>query len=96
MAKDVASAVLDHGRGKQPKLPKKVLDHIRISPRMGGGVTAMHHYDSYQHEPKPHEFGADKGKEFAAHMQEHTGMDMGAGEGAAAAGSKGGTAEAES
>ena len=56
------------------KAAPKVLDHIRVHPRMGGGVRVEHHHTSMEHEPKIHNFGKDQGDAFADHMMKHSGM----------------------
>jgi hypothetical protein len=81
MARDVNSAVgtmemKNLGAPKQPKKPPKVIDHIRIHPQMGGGVTVAHHYTSMQHEPKVHNFGMTDGSGFQKHIASVTGMPM--------------------
>ena len=58
---------------KRSKAPK-VLSHMEIRPRMGGGVQVTHHYTSYQHEPSVHQFEEGEGAKFHAHMAKHTGM----------------------
>ena len=52
----------------------KMLDHMRVSPRMGGGVTVEHHFKDYEHKPEPHQFGPEDGAGFHAHMSKHTGL----------------------
>jgi hypothetical protein len=63
------------------KKPKKVLEHIRIHPSMGGGVRVEHHFTSYEHPMELHEFGKGDGEKFRDHIEDHTGMswndDMG-------------------
>ncbi len=71
--KDVASV---SAHQKPAKSVPKVLEHIRIMPKMGGGVTVAHHYSSYEHEPKMHEFGMTDGSGFHEHIATHTGMPM--------------------
>lgn len=75
MAKDVESAV-GQMAAKTPKKPAKILDHIRIMPKMGGGVHVEHHYTSGMHEPKVHSFGMTDGSGFKNHLQTFTGMPM--------------------
>jgi hypothetical protein len=74
MAKDVESAV---GQMASRKKPNKILDHIRIMPAMGGGVSVEHHYRGGMHEPKVHNFGMTDGSGFQKHLQTFTGMPMG-------------------
>ncbi len=71
-ARDVVSAM----PGK-PKTSPKVIDHIRIHPRMGGGAIVAHHYTSMEHEPKVHSFGMTDGSGFHEHLATVTGMPMG-------------------
>lgn len=73
--RDVASAMGTAGGAKMKK-PPKVIDHIRIHPKMGGGVMVAHHYTSMEHEPKQHEFGMTDGSGFQKHIAAVTGMPM--------------------
>jgi hypothetical protein len=66
------------------KAAPKVLDHIRVHPRMGGGVMVEHHHTSPEHAPKVHNFAAHDGEKFADHMMKHTGMSWGGDEGTGA------------
>lgn len=52
----------------------KVLERMEIKPRLGGGHIITHHYSSYQHEPKAHEFAKDEGEEAIAHIAKHAGL----------------------
>lgn len=67
------------------KAEPKVVDHIRVHPKMGGGVRVEHHHTSMEHPPKVHNFGKDAGEAFADHIMKHTGMawegDTGTGSG---------------
>lgn len=56
------------------KRTPKVLKHMTIEPAMGGGHIITHHYTSYQHEPKAHEFAKDEGEEAMAHIARHAGL----------------------
>ena len=56
------------------KSKPKTLDHIRVHPMMGGGVTVEHHFKEMAHEPKVHKFKATQGEAFHDHMAQHTGM----------------------
>jgi hypothetical protein len=47
---------------------------MEIAPRLGGGHIITHHYTSYQHEPKSHEFTEDEGHEALAHIAKHAGL----------------------
>ena len=73
--RDVASATGMMG-GAKPKKSPKVIDHIRIHPKMGGGAIVAHHYTSMEHEPKQHEFGMTDGSGFHEHLATVTGMPM--------------------
>ena len=88
---------MDHSRGmtSKPAKPPKVVDHLRVSPKMGGGVNVAHHYTSYEHEPKNHSFNADQGAEFHQHMATHAGMPMAAEPADGAAGGEGAEEETE-
>lgn len=63
-------------QASRPKVPPKVLDHIRIKPALGGGTMVEHHYTSYQHEPKTYNFGADEGGRAAKHIARHAGLPL--------------------
>jgi hypothetical protein len=58
----------------KPKKAAKVLRKMEIEPRLGGGISVTHHYTSYQHEPKSHEFTEDEGHEALAHIAKHAGL----------------------
>ena len=58
----------------RPKKAQKVLSHMEVKPRLGGGVHVIHHYTDYHHDPKPYEFAEGEGAKFHAHMAKHTGM----------------------
>jgi hypothetical protein len=60
----------------RPKKGPKVLEEVRIKRSMDGGHVITHHYEGYQHEPRPYEFGKDEGARAAAHVQRHTGIPM--------------------
>ena len=60
--------------GIRHKRTPKVLSHIEIKPKMGGGHIITHHYTSYQHEPKPHNFGPDDGERAMKHIAKHAGL----------------------
>lgn len=60
--------------GRAPKKGPKVLSHIEIHPRMGGGHQIKHVYEGYQHEPRTYEFEEDEGDRAAAHIVRHTGI----------------------
>ena len=51
---------------------KKIMDHIRIKPRMGGGHRVEMHFDNSHmgpmHEPSGKEFGPEEGGEALAHV----------------------------
>ena len=63
------------------KAAPKVVEHIRVHPRMGGGVRVEHHHTSYEHPPKIHNFSKDEGEKFTDHMMKHTGMSWAGEEG---------------
>lgn len=58
---------------KAKKTPK-VLHHLEIHPKMGGGHIVTHHYTSYQHQPKEHHFEADDGDSAMHHIAKHAGL----------------------
>lgn len=63
------------------KAAPKVLDHIRVHPRMGGGVRVEHHHTSMEHEPKVYNFGQNDGEAFADHLLKRSGMSWGGDDG---------------
>lgn len=75
--RDVQSAQLNMREPTKPKMPK-VIEHMRVHPKMGGGVTVAHHYTSMEHEPKSHNFGPEQGPAFHEHMAKFAGMPMAA------------------
>lgn len=54
--------------------PAKVLDHIEVHPKMGGGHTVKHVYTSYEHESKEVPFSKSQGYEAAKHILKHSGL----------------------
>jgi hypothetical protein len=74
------------GRDSQPsivsaearKKPAKVLDHLELHPKMGGGHIVKHIYTSYEHnthEVHFNEKGTTKGGEhITAHLAKHAGL----------------------
>lgn len=54
--------------------PRKVLDHIEVHPKMGGGHMVKHVYTSYEHEPKEVPFTKNQGTEAAKHILKHSGL----------------------
>lgn len=54
--------------------PAKVLDHIEVHPKMGGGHTVKHVYTSYEHESKEVPFSMAQGYEAAKHILKHSGL----------------------
>lgn len=58
------------------KIPPKELEHIRLTPAENGGVSAEHHFTSYEHKPEMHVFAAGQAKQLMAHLQQHLGMSV--------------------
>jgi hypothetical protein len=58
---------------KAKKSPK-VLDHLEIHPRLGGGHIIEHHYTGYQHEKESHKFSEDQGERAMKHIAKHAGL----------------------
>jgi hypothetical protein len=58
------------------KTPPKELEHIRLTPAENGGVSAEHHFTSFEHKPEMHVFAAGQHKELMAHLQKHLEMKM--------------------
>jgi hypothetical protein len=63
------------GGVEEPK-PRKTLVEIRIHKGKKGGHVIEHHFNSIQHEPEMHVFGADEGPEAHEHIAQHMGMPM--------------------
>lgn len=61
---------------KQSKMPKKELAHVEMREAENGGVTAEHHFTSYEHKPEVHVFGSGDGHALAAHIEKHLGIKM--------------------
>ena len=59
--------------GTHKKAPK-VLDHMEIHPRLGGGHVISHHYTNYQHDAESHEF--TDGHEALKHIAKHAGLPL--------------------
>ena len=64
-------SVAESSRAK--KTPK-VLHHIEIHPKMGGGHIISHHYSGYQHQPTEHHFDEGDGEKAMAHIAKHAGL----------------------
>lgn len=65
----------------KPKAKAKVLAHLEVGPRMGGGHIVRHVYTSYQHEPMEVHFGEDGkrvgkggGEHIVSHLIKHAGL----------------------
>jgi len=60
------------------KKPPKVVDHLELHPKMGGGHIVKHVYTSYEHEPHEVHFnkkGIAKGGEHVMdHLTKHGGL----------------------
>ena len=74
--KSVESSAMDHSKGIEPPKPKKIIDHLRIHPQMGGGVSVHTHFTSLEHAPKVKNFGMTDGSGFKKHIASITGMPM--------------------
>lgn len=61
------------------KTPPKVLDHLEIHPKMGGGHIVKHVYSSYDHPSKEVHFNeegkAKGGEHIMAHLSKHAGIE---------------------
>jgi len=60
--------------GIKSKRVPKVLKHLEVAPRMGGGVHVTHHYIHYQHEPEVHSFKDHEGERAMKHIGKHAGL----------------------
>lgn len=62
----------------KPPKAKKVLSHLELHPRLGGGHIVRHVYQGYQHEPKDVQFNEDGksqgGEHITAHLKKHAGL----------------------
>jgi hypothetical protein len=60
------------------KKPPKVLSHLEIHPRMGGGHIVKHVYSSYEHPSKEVHFNEDGkakgGEHIMSHLAKHAGL----------------------
>jgi hypothetical protein len=60
------------------KKPAKVLSHLEIHPRMGGGHIVKHVYSSYEHPSKEVHFNEDGkakgGEHISSHLAKHAGL----------------------
>ncbi len=66
---------------RKPKSQPKVLDHMEIHAKLGGGNIVRHVYTSYQHEPMEVHFdengkrqGKGGGENIVAHLIKHGGL----------------------
>lgn len=62
----------------KPKKSAKVLAHLEIHPKLGGGHMVKHMYSGYQHDSKEVKFNEDGksqgGEHIVAHLQKHAGL----------------------
>jgi hypothetical protein len=62
---------------KKARAPK-VLDHLELHPKMGGGTIVKHVYANYEHEPTSYSFNksgvAKGGEHIVAHLTKHAGL----------------------
>jgi hypothetical protein len=68
---------MPHGRSKKPK---NELQSISLKKSDNGGVVAEHRMTSFDGKEPIHAFGADEGQKLAAHIEQHMGIKMGAGQ----------------
>lgn len=61
-----------------PKKPAKVLAHLELHPKLGGGSIVKHVYTSYQHDSQEVHFNkagtAKGGEHVVAHLIKHGGL----------------------
>jgi len=57
---------------------KKVLSHLEIHPKLGGGHMVRHVYHGFGHEPKEYQFNengkSQGGEHITAHLAKHAGL----------------------
>ena len=79
MASSIAQA-----EGARPRKGPKVIDHIEIHPKLGGGHIVKHVYSGYQHEPAEYNFNkngiAKGGEHIQDHLEKHAGLPEAGGE----------------
>lgn len=63
----------------KPKKGPKMLDELRVKRTLDGGHVVTHHYEGYQHEPKPYAFSKGEGARAMAHIARHAGLPAGGG-----------------
>lgn len=61
--------------GHRPKRPK-TFHHMTIEAGENGGHVMTHHFDGYENQPEVHAFGPKQGRDAAAHVIKHMGMDV--------------------
>lgn len=76
-SKDTESGGYDHRKAQA----KKVLHHLEVHAKFGGGHRVEHHFDNSGsiggfHEPEIHEFNADAGPAALDHIRKHAGMNV--------------------
>jgi hypothetical protein len=74
-------AQIQVAEASKPKAQPKVLDHLEIHAKLGGGHIVKHAYTSYQHDPKEVHFDEDGrregkggGEHIVAHIVKHAGL----------------------
>lgn len=74
-------ATVQVAESSKAKKGPKVLDELRIKPKLGGGTTVVHHYTDYQHEPMTVPFNAEGkregkggGEHIISHLMKHAGL----------------------
>lgn len=61
----------------KPKRGPRVLTHLEIHPKLGGGHVVKHVYSDYNHESKSVNFGKNQGQQMLAHVSRHSGITSG-------------------
>lgn len=63
----------------KPKKGAKVLAHLEIHPKLGGGHIVKHVYEGYDHEAKSVKFNeqgkSQGGEHIADHLAKHAGLE---------------------
>lgn len=67
-------------RGEAHGAPKK-FHHLEIREGEGGGHVVTHHFESYEHRPEEHVFGAEEGGKALEHVASAANIGASGGDG---------------